>query len=711
MSKVVTEVKIANAPSSTLTNPLIEDRAGDLFGVTTGGQQYNDGGIYEIVNTAAGYSSTPTVLASFDPTGIGLPVGSLASDPAGNLFGVTQAGGNDNDPAVFELTKTPTGYGTVKTLVTLSGMGVPTGGLISDAAGDLFGTVGPGNLTAGAVFELPKTATGYGAPTILVQFSNNGGTPNGGLIMDTAGDLFGTTTGGADGGSVFEIPKTASGYATAITLAAFNDYDVAVSGVVMDAAGDLFGTTNSGGTENQGSVFEIAKTAAGYASTPATLYSFNPFANANALPYNFPQTGLVIDAAGDLFGTVRGPGYDSAIFEIARTSAGYASTPAIVTDIPSSVPQASSGLLANSAGDLFDLIAPVGVFEITNSGFVAGSPLACYLRGTRIATPTGERAIESLAAGDLVLTGSGEVRPIVWMGHRHLDCRRHPKPRDMWPVRVRCDAFGPGRPHRDLLLSPDHSVFVDDALIPVRYLINGATIVQEMADSVTYWHLELDRHDVILAEGLPCETYLDTGNRGAFANGGPPVHLHPDFALRIWDAEACAPLVLAGPRLMAARRRLLAQALCLGHAMGDDPGLRLLVDGAEVFANSHGRQWRVRLPETTQCVRLISHVWSPAQMRPDQEDTRALGVAISRIWLDGREVSLESSGLSGGWHAPEPGWRWTDGDAVLALAGVRELAFAIAMTGSYWQRTSPGPMRTQGGAPRSDGNRGKRANP
>jgi hypothetical protein len=95
----------------------------------------------------------------------------------------------------------------------------------------------------------------------------------------------------------------------------------------------------------------------------------------------------------------------------------------------------------------------------------------------------------------------------------------------------------------------------------------------------------------------------------------------------------------------------------------------------------------VRLPAVSGNVRLLSRVWSPAQMRPASDDTRSLGVAIARLWLDRREVSLESPGLAAGWHAPEPDWRWTDGDARLTLAGVRELAFEVAMTGSYWCET------------------------
>jgi len=310
---------------------------------------------------------------------------------------------------------------------------------------------------------------------------------------------------------------------------------------------------------------------------------------------------------------------------------------------------------------------------------------ACYAAGTPIATDRGEVRVQHLRIGDRVRLAGGGTAPIVWLGHRDVDCRRHPRPWDVWPVRVRAGTFGARQPHRDLVLSPDHAVFVGGVLIPVRYLVNGATVLQEQAARVTYWHVELDRHNVILAAGLPCESYLDTGNRGAFANGGAVVQVHPDFARRVWEAKACAQLVLDGPLLMAAKRDLLTRAAVLGHAMTDDPGLRVVADGRALAAATDGRIWRVRLPEATETIRLISRVWSPAHMRPAEDDTRSLGVAIARLSLDRRAVSLESPGLAAGWYAPEPDWRWTDGDARLALAGVRELAFEVAMTGSYWR--------------------------
>ncbi len=141
--------------------------------------------------------------------------------------------------------------------------------------------------------------------------------------------------------------------------------------------------------------------------------------------------------------------------------------------------------------------------------------VVCFAAGTRIATPDGAVAVEDLAEGDLVRTVSGAVQPVRWVGRRHFDCSRHPQPAQVMPVAIAADAFGPGLPASTLTLSPEHAVFVDGVLVPVRSLVNGTTIRQALAEAITYYHIELPRHDVVLAEGLPAETYLDTGNRQA----------------------------------------------------------------------------------------------------------------------------------------------------------------------------------------------------
>ncbi len=309
---------------------------------------------------------------------------------------------------------------------------------------------------------------------------------------------------------------------------------------------------------------------------------------------------------------------------------------------------------------------------------------ACFAAGTRIRTATGAVAVEHLRPGDHVVARFGGTVPVIWVGHRHVNCRRHPRPYDVWPVRIRAGAFGRGTPADDLYLSPDHAVYDGGVLIPIRYLINGRTIVQQPVDEITYFHIELPTHDVIFADSLPCESYLDTGNRAAFANGGQAVALQPDFARRVWQASACAELVLNGPCLAAVRQRLLGEAIAAGFAMTQDANLRVLVDGQIIPVGIDGRIRHVLLPPEAGSVRLVSRVWVPAHMRPDEDDTRSLGVGISRIWLDRREVSLESHGLGRGWHRPEREWRWTDGDAALAPGRARHLAFHVAVAGTYW---------------------------
>ena len=103
-------------------------------------------------------------------------------------------------------------------------------------------------------------------------------------------------------------------------------------------------------------------------------------------------------------------------------------------------------------------------------------------------------------------------------------------------------------------------MFVNAVLIPIKYLINGTSIAQIDVDEVTYCHFELDTHDVVLAEGLPAETYLDTGDRAHFADGGVSATPYADFHALLWEAKGFAPLIIAGPELAAARRFVAACA-------------------------------------------------------------------------------------------------------------------------------------------------------
>ena len=137
--------------------------------------------------------------------------------------------------------------------------------------------------------------------------------------------------------------------------------------------------------------------------------------------------------------------------------------------------------------------------------------LPCFLSGTRLLTDRGEVAVEALREHDGVVTLSGRVRPVRWIGVRRLDCRLHPHPEAILPVRIRAGAFGPGLPTRDLFVSPDHAIYAEGVLIPVKHLVNGSTLARVRPAFICYHHVELDSHDIIFADGLATESYLDTG--------------------------------------------------------------------------------------------------------------------------------------------------------------------------------------------------------
>jgi hypothetical protein len=183
---------------------------------------------------------------------------------------------------------------------------------------------------------------------------------------------------------------------------------------------------------------------------------------------------------------------------------------------------------------------------------------ACFCRGALILTERGEAAVEDLAIGDKVVTLSGALRAVKWIGRRAYDGRFVAANRAVLPIRVAAGALAPGLPARDLWLSPEHALYIDGALVPVGLLVNGATIRQAASvDRLEYFHIELERHDVILAEGAPVETFVDCDSRGIFQNAGEFAELYPDDSPIPWDF--CAPRAEEGSAELAAIRAALAE--------------------------------------------------------------------------------------------------------------------------------------------------------
>jgi hypothetical protein len=241
------------------------------------------------------------------------------------------------------------------------------------------------------------------------------------------------------------------------------------------------------------------------------------------------------------------------------------------------------------------------------------------------------------------------------------------------PVRIAAQAFGRNRPERDLTLSPAHAVCLDlmgEIFVPVSSLINGATVAQLDLERVTYWHVELDSHDVLIANGLPAESYLDVGNRMFFATGEG--RIDPDRTLAAGVSDACRPFHHDGALVTAARSQIKARAL----ALGETPlaGAHLLVDDVRADAEIAGFSVVFAFPSSAKDVWLVSEVGVPAHVGLEAGgDDRRLGLCLGSITVDDglrgrRHVAAGDSRLREGFHDAEGGHRWTAGRARLPAA-------------------------------------------
>ncbi|MGO8737631.1 Hint domain-containing protein [Rhodoblastus sp.] len=183
----------------------------------------------------------------------------------------------------------------------------------------------------------------------------------------------------------------------------------------------------------------------------------------------------------------------------------------------------------------------------------------CYCRGTLIATERGEVAVEDLRIGDRVRTLSGALRPLKWIGTRAYSARFAGNNPDLLPIRFTAGSLADGLPARDLLVSPEHAMFLDGVLISAKHLVNGATVVREKPeDDIHYFHIELESHDVLIAEGAFSESFVDDNSRGMFQNAHEFKKLYPDE--RPNEVVYCAPRVEDGFTLERVRRRIAERA-------------------------------------------------------------------------------------------------------------------------------------------------------
>ena len=168
---------------------------------------------------------------------------------------------------------------------------------------------------------------------------------------------------------------------------------------------------------------------------------------------------------------------------------------------------------------LFSNDAPIDLGTVTD--IVVQDQLLCFLAGTMIGSPAGERAVETLTIGDQVLTADGRVVSVKWLG-RQTVMAPFGMPEGRSPVVIAAGALGPNMPTRDLRVTSDHALLIDDVLVQAGALVNGSTIRRisnaELGGRFMVFHIETESHEVILAEGTPAETFVDNVSRRRYDN-------------------------------------------------------------------------------------------------------------------------------------------------------------------------------------------------
>jgi len=336
-----------------------------------------------------------------------------------------------------------------------------------------------------------------------------------------------------------------------------------------------------------------------------------------------------------------------------------------------------------------------------------GIPI-CYLKGTRIGTPNGESTIESLQEGDEILTAGGEVKKVKWVGFRKFNRFRIPNSRKLntFPIRILKDAFAPNVPHRDLAVSPGHRFNVDGALVPALSLVNGQTITQDFeVQQFEYYHVELEKFDMLLAEGAVAESYLEVGdNRRSFENA-ETVAAHPDFGPA--PARVVLPQYvqkITPEIIQPIRRELFKRAeVVMGAVRTSDANLQIEINGQLIRPQTTCTKKGVYRFELPAGLSGDIHILSNSAVTREtallnRTDTRIIGVGLAAMTLaingERRDIDLNEASLTGFNDVQEMdgvAMRWTTGAAVIPASLLPSsstpavLELDVLRTHMYWQ--------------------------
>lgn len=632
--------------------------AGTLVGdITVGGAARAGGSLLDVTGSVSGSS---------------LAIGTEApatADVAGTLgFAATTLGGAAGSGAILAAGTASLGLGALDIAngtLSLAGSAIATAGSTTLAAGLL--AIGPETgLTAGTI-AIGVAATldlaGHLAASVL---DASGAATIAGGVASLAGAVSLGSGAMLDfaAGTLAAASLTVASGATLTGSGAIGAAATGVSLIPIDAAGML---------EAEGGTLILGGDLAGDAAIAANaVLDLVGGASGGTIGFAGTDAVLTIDDAATMRDSVVNFAAGDAIDLV-----GIAPSLVSVANGTVSIADPAQFALATGSGQPSPTVSGDGH---GGSLITAGGAMPCFTRGTMLLTPDGYRTVESLRPGDKLVTIGGIARRVAWIGWRSLDLATDPSVDALRPVAIAPGAFGPGRPGRVLAVSPLHAIFVQDALIPAILLVNGATITRDAAAfAVTYYHVELDRHDIVLAENLPAETYRDNGNRGRFAESlGVPGAFLP----------ACAELMLGGTPLRAARIALHRRALALGYEIVHGTRLDAAIGADIVVARRRGTRMIFDLPNPTNRIALRTACGVPAETDPASEDRRRLGVCAGAVRADGRIVAAETGA---GWHprAPADRGRWSTERAELLLPrAARRISMEILGSIPCWQASA-----------------------
>ena len=279
---------------------------GSLYGTTYFGGQYRSGTVYRLRPSPVACHSVicpweETVLYAFtgNEDGANPAYGNLLFDQAGNIYGTTKYGGFGDGGVVFELTPSNGGWteSVLWSFIQETGFN-PASGLIFDSSGNLYGTTGLGDGAAGVVYQLSPSGSGWNYNVLAsIQFTDS--ITCGGVVMDGQGNLYGTSSCGAGAGGIYELTPSNGGWTFNVLYAYSGDVSGPFDTPTLDAAGNVYGTSYGTGLREQGEVFELTPSNGGWTYTSVKFNGSNG---------QWPVGGVILDAAGNIYGTASGGG-------------------------------------------------------------------------------------------------------------------------------------------------------------------------------------------------------------------------------------------------------------------------------------------------------------------------------------------------------------------------------------------------------------------